>query len=121
MGSAWTRSPVARLRYTRSRREWTLYWPDRHSRFHLYDLTPPTADVGRSSRRSTEIRRRSSGADRQLPFRERRGTPSASSKRTTSTGTERRFGRRHPQGPPATPRWASRGSRPRWSCTSEGS
>jgi hypothetical protein len=46
MGPEWTRSPVARLRYTRSRREWTLYWPNRHSRFHLCDLSPPTADVG---------------------------------------------------------------------------
>ena len=45
MGPEWTRSPVARLRYTRSRREWPLYWPDRHSRFHLYDRTPPTGDV----------------------------------------------------------------------------
>lgn len=46
MGPEWTRTPVARLRYTSSRREWSLYWPDRHSRFHLHDLTPPTADVG---------------------------------------------------------------------------
>lgn len=45
VGSDWTRSPVARLRYTRSRKEWTLYWPDRNSRFHLYDLVRPRADV----------------------------------------------------------------------------
>lgn len=45
MGPEWTRSPVARLRYTRSRREWALYWPDRHSKFHLYEPTGPTADV----------------------------------------------------------------------------
>lgn len=45
MGSEWTRSPVARLRYTRSRREWALYWPDRNSKFHLYDLARPTRDV----------------------------------------------------------------------------
>jgi hypothetical protein len=45
MGPEWTRSPVARLRYVRARREWTLYWPDRHSAFHLYELTPPTPDV----------------------------------------------------------------------------
>lgn len=45
-GPEWTRTPVARLRYTRSRREWTLYWPDRDSRFHLYDLTSPTANIG---------------------------------------------------------------------------
>lgn len=45
MGPEWTRLPVARLRYTQSRREWSLYWPDRHSRFHRYDLTPPSARV----------------------------------------------------------------------------
>jgi hypothetical protein len=27
------------------RRVWTLYWPDRNSRFHEYDLARPTADV----------------------------------------------------------------------------
>jgi hypothetical protein len=26
--------------------EWTLYWPDRNSRFHQYEPTPPTSDVG---------------------------------------------------------------------------
>ncbi len=45
MGSEWTRIPVARLRYTRSRREWTLYWPNRNSKFHRYDLAQPTANV----------------------------------------------------------------------------
>ncbi|HWB72687.1 MAG TPA: DUF3024 domain-containing protein [Egibacteraceae bacterium] len=41
----WTRSPVARLRYTRSRSEWTLYWRDRNQRFHRYDGAPPTPDI----------------------------------------------------------------------------
>jgi Protein of unknown function (DUF3024) len=45
MGPEWTRVPVARLRYTRSRREWTLYWPNRNSKFHRYDLVQPTTDV----------------------------------------------------------------------------
>jgi Protein of unknown function (DUF3024) len=45
MGSKWTRAPVARLRYTKSRRVWNLYWPDRNSGFHEYDLARPTADV----------------------------------------------------------------------------
>jgi hypothetical protein len=44
-GPEWTRVPVARLRYTRSRQEWILYWPDRNSRFHQYDLAQPTANV----------------------------------------------------------------------------
>ncbi len=45
MGPEWIRLHVARLRYSRSRRQWTLSWPDRNSRFHLYDLAQPTADV----------------------------------------------------------------------------
>lgn len=44
-GSEWTRMPVARLRYTKTRREWQLYWRDRNSRFHAYDLASPTANV----------------------------------------------------------------------------
>jgi hypothetical protein len=45
VGPEWTRVPVARLRYARSRQEWALYWPDRNSRFHQYDLAQPSADV----------------------------------------------------------------------------
>jgi hypothetical protein len=45
MSPEWTRVPIARLRYTKTRREWTLYWPDRNSRFHLYDRAQPTTDV----------------------------------------------------------------------------
>lgn len=43
--AAWTRFPVARLRYTRSTRQWSLYWRDRHSRFHEYDRVPATGSV----------------------------------------------------------------------------
>ncbi len=32
-------------RYASSRREWTLYWPDRNSRLHRYDLVQPTPDI----------------------------------------------------------------------------
>jgi hypothetical protein len=45
MRPEWTRHPRARLRQTRSRREWTLYWRDKNLRFHPYELTHPTADV----------------------------------------------------------------------------
>ncbi len=45
MGPEWIRTPVARLRYVMKRSEWTLYWPDRNSRFHLYELTEPTQHV----------------------------------------------------------------------------
>ncbi|MFV2000940.1 MAG: DUF3024 domain-containing protein [Acidimicrobiia bacterium] len=44
--SEWTRSPVARLRYTKYLREWSLYWCDRNSKFHEYDLVEPSPDVG---------------------------------------------------------------------------
>jgi len=40
-----TRLPIARLRYTKSRREWSLYWRDRNSRFHTYELAKPSAAV----------------------------------------------------------------------------
>jgi hypothetical protein len=46
MGSEWTRFPVARLLYTKSRNEWTLYWRDRNLEFHRYDRVAPTPDVG---------------------------------------------------------------------------
>ncbi len=44
-GLEWTRFPVARLRYTKARREWALYWRDRNLKFHLYDLVEPTPNV----------------------------------------------------------------------------
>ena len=36
--------PFARLRFTRSR-GWELYWVDRNSDFHIYDLIEPTQDI----------------------------------------------------------------------------
>jgi hypothetical protein len=33
-GSGGTRFPIARPRYTQAIGTWTLYWPDRHLRFH---------------------------------------------------------------------------------------
>ncbi|MFZ2527484.1 MAG: DUF3024 domain-containing protein [Rhodococcus sp. (in: high G+C Gram-positive bacteria)] len=41
----WTRTPVARLRYTGEQATWTLYWRDRDLRFHRYDQAPPTRFV----------------------------------------------------------------------------
>jgi hypothetical protein len=46
-GPEWTRFPVARLRYTKSRLEWSLYWRDRHLQFHLYDRVKPTRNIRR--------------------------------------------------------------------------
>jgi Protein of unknown function (DUF3024) len=38
------RVPFARLRFTRSR-GWELYWADRNSEFHVYDLIEPTQHI----------------------------------------------------------------------------
>lgn len=45
IGTDWTRFPIARLRYVKVRREWSLYWRDRNLKFRLYDRVPPTASV----------------------------------------------------------------------------
>ena len=44
-GPEWTRFPIARLRYTKTSGEWSLYWRDRNLRFHEYDLAVPTPHV----------------------------------------------------------------------------
>jgi hypothetical protein len=45
LGPEWTSFPIARLRYTVASKSWTLYWRDRHLRFHLYDLIEPSSSV----------------------------------------------------------------------------
>ena len=40
LGPEWSCFPIARLRYTAATAEWSLYWRDRHLRFHAYDLAP---------------------------------------------------------------------------------
>ena len=44
-GAAWTRSPVARLRYLKSRGVWRLYWRDRDESWHEYPDLPWARDV----------------------------------------------------------------------------
>ena len=44
-GTEWTRLPIARLRYTKATRQWSLYWRDRHLRFHLYDRITPSPRI----------------------------------------------------------------------------
>ena len=46
VGPEWTRNPIARLSYVKMRNEWTLYWPDRNSRFQRYWDAEPTQHVG---------------------------------------------------------------------------
>jgi hypothetical protein len=44
-GPSWTSLPVARLRYAKTTKTWTLYWRDRSHRFHRYDRLPPSPHV----------------------------------------------------------------------------
>lgn len=44
-GSEWTRFPVVRLQYTKSRKEWATYWRDRNLEFHRYELFPPSGQL----------------------------------------------------------------------------
>jgi Protein of unknown function (DUF3024) len=39
--TAWSRAPIAQLRYDIDTNLWTLYWADRNSRWHRYDDTDP--------------------------------------------------------------------------------
>lgn len=45
LGPAWTRHPVARLRYTMKTRLWTLYSRDRHGTWHRYPFVPAARTV----------------------------------------------------------------------------
>jgi hypothetical protein len=42
--SIWTETPIAQFRLDRDTNKWSLYWMDRNSRWHLYDLIKPSAD-----------------------------------------------------------------------------
>ena len=44
-GPDWSRFPIARLRYTKSRNRWSLYRRDSNLEFHEYDLADPSPDV----------------------------------------------------------------------------
>ena len=41
----WTRFAVARLRYTVKTGQWSIYWRDRHMKFHEYTKRRPTKNV----------------------------------------------------------------------------
>ena len=45
LGPEWTSFPIARLRYTTTSKSWTLFWRDRHLRFHLYEQIKPSDSV----------------------------------------------------------------------------
>jgi hypothetical protein len=44
-GPEWTRSPIARLRYTKATRLRSLYWRDRNQRFDEYDHAQASESV----------------------------------------------------------------------------
>lgn len=41
----WTRQPVAQMRYTNSRKQWTLYWIDSGMRWRRYDQVAPAEGI----------------------------------------------------------------------------
>ena len=42
--SIWTETPIAQFRFDYETKKWALYFMDRNSRWHLYDLVEPSAD-----------------------------------------------------------------------------
>jgi Protein of unknown function (DUF3024) len=44
-GPEWTRFPIARLRYTKASKTWSLFWRDRNLQFHEYDRIAPSPRV----------------------------------------------------------------------------
>lgn len=47
LGPEWTDTPQARMKYDEQTKGWTLYWFDRNSRAHLYDLLEPDQPIER--------------------------------------------------------------------------
>ena len=45
--ATWIKSDIARVRYSKTDGEWTLYFKDRNSKWHIYEPLPSTADFGR--------------------------------------------------------------------------
>jgi hypothetical protein len=44
-GPDWTRFPVVRLHYNKSRREWAIFWRDRNLKSHRFDPVAPSRQV----------------------------------------------------------------------------
>jgi hypothetical protein len=58
LGPDWMRQPIAQLRYGPDDHQWRLYWADRNSRWHYYEMTEPTTHLGELM---TEIERDPTG------------------------------------------------------------
>ena len=44
-GPDWSRFPIVRLHYTQARREWAVYWRDRHLKVHRFDRFAPSSQI----------------------------------------------------------------------------
>lgn len=44
-GPEWSSFPIARLRYTKTSKTWSLFWRDRNLRFHEHDQVAPSATI----------------------------------------------------------------------------
>jgi hypothetical protein len=62
-GPEWTRFPICRFRYTKVRKEWSLYWRDRNLKFHEHDLAAPTPHIDELIEEVKRDRPGSSGAE----------------------------------------------------------
>lgn len=47
LGPEWTDTPQARMKYDEQTHGWTLYWFDRNSKAHRYDLLEPDQPIER--------------------------------------------------------------------------
>ena len=43
----WTHLPIAKFRFNHDHGKWSLYWMDRKSKWHIYDMVKPTHDLGK--------------------------------------------------------------------------
>ncbi|MGH3982521.1 MAG: DUF3024 domain-containing protein [Pseudonocardiaceae bacterium] len=105
-GSEWTRLPIARLRYTKASKTWTLYWRGCNLRFHAYHRIGPStsindllAEIDRDPTGVPGGRRVSAGGARSAAHRPRGGERFAPARRSRrwrgcpSRGGKRRWPR----------------------------
>ena len=77
-GTEWTRFPIARLRYTKTRREWQIYWRDRNLKWaegmprSLKSTTIDASDFPPNTRAAARITSASSGTTSIRPCATRR-------------------------------------------------
>ncbi|MCW8830730.1 MAG: DUF3024 domain-containing protein [Gammaproteobacteria bacterium] len=43
--SEWSEMPVAKTKYILKTKQWTLYWADRNSKWHIYNEIRPNKDI----------------------------------------------------------------------------